>query len=149
MLTAKNGEFDQTEALDVGADDYLSKPFSYPVLLARLRALIRRGSTRQTSVLRVGDLMIDLIEHRCARADSPVELTPKEFALLAYLALRQGEILSKQELLRHVWDSTDDFDPNVVEVYVGYLRRKIDAPFGRASIETVRGVGYRLMPDDG
>ena len=146
MLTAKNGEFDQAEALDMGADDFLSKPFSYPVLLARLRALIRRGSAQRSSVLVAGDLRVDLVAHRCWRGDTEITLTPREFALVAYLALHVGELITKQDLLRHVWGD-EDSDANVVEVYIGYLRRKIDAPFGRTSIETVRGGGYRLVAD--
>jgi len=146
MLTAKNGEFDQAEALDTGADDFLSKPFSFPVLLARLRALIRRGSTGQTAVVTVGDLRIDTSQHRCWRGDSHIELTSKEFALLAYLAHRENEVVTRRDILHHVWDGKDDFDTNVVDVYIGYLRRKIDTPFGRSSIETVRGNGYRLVP---
>ena len=146
MLTAKNGEYDQAEALDTGADDFLSKPFSYPVLLARLRALIRRGSTRQTSVLTIGDLGLDIALHRCWRGMTELELTPKEFSVLAYLAHREGEVVSKRELLRHVWEDEDSHDTNIVEVYIGYLRRKVDVPFATSSIETVRGRGYRLMP---
>ena len=128
MLTAKQGEFDQTEALDTGADDFLSKPFSYPVLLARLRALIRRGGSPQGAVLGHGDL---------AHA-------AREFALLAYLLHRCGEPVSKGELLQHVWDSVDERDANVVEVYIGYLRRKLDRPGEPSRIETVRSAGYRL-----
>jgi two-component system OmpR family response regulator len=149
MLTAKVGEFDQTEALDSGADDFLSKPFSYPVLLARLRALIRRGSTSTTSVLQLGDVRIDLAARSCHRGDEAVALTAKEFQLLAYLALHAGKVISKATLLQHVWHEGPDMDTNVVEVYVGYLRRKLDAPFGRQSIETVRGHGYRLEADGG
>ena len=148
MLTAKDGELDQAEALDIGADDFLSKPFSYPVLLARLRALIRRGSSPQSAVLVVGDLRIDVATHECWRGEVPVELTPKEFALIEFLAHHPGAVLTKAELLRHVWDD-DRFNGNVVEVYVGYLRRKIDVPFGRTSIETVRGSGYRLVAQAG
>jgi two-component system, OmpR family, response regulator len=144
MLTAKNGELDQAEALDIGADDFLSKPFSYPVLLARLRALIRRGSSPQSALLVVGDLRIDVSTHECWRGEVRVELTPKEFALIEFLAHHAGVVVTKAELLRHVWDD-ERLDGNVVEVYIGYLRRKIDAPFGRSSIETVRGSGYRLV----
>ena len=147
MLSAKDGEYDQTEALDIGADDYLAKPFSYPVLLARLRALIRRGSTSRSAVLEAGDLRVDVAEHRCWRGDIEIELSPKEFALASYLVLHAGELLHKQDILRHVWDDADSFDTNVVEVYIGYLRRKVDVPFGRRSIETVRGRGYRLNSD--
>jgi DNA-binding response OmpR family regulator len=145
MLTAKNGEFDQAEALDTGADDFLSKPFSFPVLLARLRALIRRGSNGQTAVATIGDLHIDTSQHRCWRGDSNIELTSKEFALLSYLVHRENEVVTRRELLHHVWDGKDDFETNIVDVYIGYLRRKIDTPFGRSSIETLRGRGYRLV----
>jgi DNA-binding response OmpR family regulator len=144
MLTAKHGDLDQAEALDIGADDFLSKPFSYPVLLARLRALIRRGSSPNSAVLAVGDLRVDLVTHHCWRGEVAIALTSKEFALLEFLAHRPGALVTKEELLRHVWND-DRFDPNVVEVYIGYLRRKIDTPFGCRSIETVRGSGYRLV----
>ncbi len=146
MLSAKDGDLDQAEALDTGADDFLAKPFSYPLLLARLRALIRRGSSHRSSVLTVGDLRIDAAAHRCWRGETQIELTPRELALVSYLAHREGAIVSKAELLRHVWPD-DETDPNTVEVYVGYVRRKIDAPFRRASIQTVRGRGYRLVAD--
>jgi len=147
MLTAKDGEWDQTEALDAGADDYVTKPFSYPVLLARLRALLRRSTAQLSSMLNVGDLRVDTVAHRCWRGEQEVELTPKEFALLSYLMLREGQAVTKTELVDHVWDGAFAADTNVVEVYIGYLRRKVDAPFGRASVETVRGVGYRLVAD--
>jgi DNA-binding response OmpR family regulator len=149
MLTAKVGEFDQTEALDSGADDFLSKPFSYPVLLARLRALIRRGSTSTTSTIQLGDLSIDLAGRDCRRGDTALVLTAKEFQLLAYLALHAGKVLSKATLLQHVWHEGPEMDTNVVEVYIGYLRKKIDIPFGRQSIETIRGHGYRIDADGG
>ncbi len=149
MLTAKDGDLDQAEALDTGADDFLSKPFSYPVLLARLRALIRRGSTAQSAVFTIGDLSIDMSKHRCCRGEHEVELTAKEFALLAYLAHCEGRVVTRDDLLFHVWDGMDGFSTNVVEVYIGYLRRKIDSPFGRSSIQTVRGSGYRLVASDG
>ena len=142
MLTAKDGEWDQAEALDAGADDYVTKPFSYPVLLARLRALLRRTSTQLSAVSVVGDLRVDLAAHRCWRGATEVDLTPREFELLSFLMLREGQVVTKTELVDHVWSF--EADPNVVEVYIGYLRRKIDLPFGRTSIETVRGVGYRL-----
>jgi DNA-binding response OmpR family regulator len=144
MLTAKQGEFDQTEALDTGADDFLSKPFSYPVLLARLRALIRRGGSSQGAVLSHGDIRLDTRERRCWRADEEVSLTAREFALLEYLLHRAAEPVSKADLLQHVWDPYDDRDANVVEVYVGYLRRKLDCPGEPSHIETVRSAGYRL-----
>ncbi|MEU8275281.1 response regulator transcription factor [Microbispora bryophytorum] len=148
MLSAKDGEYDMADGLDLGADDYLTKPFSYVVLVARLRALLRRGGGRRPSVLRAGDLSLDPAARAVTRGEAPVELTPREFALLEYLMRRPGEVVSKPEILEHVWD-TYDTDPNVVEVYVGYLRRKIDAPFGRAALQTVRGAGYRLASDGG
>jgi DNA-binding response OmpR family regulator len=144
MLTAKQGEFDQTEALDTGADDFLSKPFSYPVLLARLRALIRRGGSSQGAVLSHGEIRLDTRERRCWRGDEEVSLTAREFALLEYLLHRAAEPVSKADLLQHVWDPYDDRDANVVEVYVGYLRRKLDRPGEPSHIETVRSAGYRL-----
>lgn len=147
MLTAKDGEFDHAEGLDTGADDYLTKPFSFVVLTARLRALLRRGGGQRPSVLEVGDLRLDPAAHRCWRNDQGIELSPKEFSLLEYLMRHPGEVVSKLDILGAVWDWSFDGGPNVVEVYIGYLRNKIDRPFGRRSIETVRGVGYRLVPD--
>lgn len=144
MLTAKDGEYDIAEALDTGADDYLTKPFSFVVLAARVRALVRRGASPRPAALAVGDLSLDPAAHRCRRAGREIDLTPKEFSLLEYLMRHPGEVLSKLDILTAVWDFGFDGDPNIVEVYVGYLRRKIDDPFGRRSIETVRGVGYRL-----
>ncbi|MCU1393801.1 MAG: two-component system response regulator [Ilumatobacteraceae bacterium] len=144
MLTARDGDRDHAEALDLGADDFLSKPFSYEVLLARLRALIRRGSSVRSSLLVVGDLRVDIVGHHCWRGAEEIELTAKEFELVAFLAHHPGEVVSKEELLRHVWND-DRFDTNVVEVYIGYVRRKIDAPFDLTTIETVRGRGYRLV----
>jgi DNA-binding response OmpR family regulator len=149
MLTAKQGEFDQTESLDTGADDFLSKPFSYPVLLARLRALIRRGGSPTGAVLSHGEISLDTREHRCWRAGEEVALTAREFALLTYLLHRAGEPVPKGELLRHVWDPAIDRDPNVVEVYVGYLRRKLDRGGEPSHIETVRSAGYRLAGPSG
>ncbi|OUC99150.1 response regulator transcription factor [Streptosporangium minutum] len=148
MLSAKDGEYDMADGLDLGADDYLAKPFSYVVLVARLRALLRRGANRRPSVLRAGDLSLDPARRRVSRGETPVELTPREFALLEYLMRRHDEVVSKTEILEHVWD-TFDTDPNVVEVYVGYLRRKIDVPFSRTALQTVRGAGYRLAGDGG
>ena len=147
MLTAKDGELDEAEALDTGADDFLSKPFSYVVLVARLRALIRRGPASAGPVLRAGSLELDPARHTCARRGEPVVLTAREQAVLELLLRRQGEVVSKADLLDHVWDAHFDGDPNVVEVHVSALRRKIDAPYGLQTIETVRGAGYRLVPD--
>jgi DNA-binding response OmpR family regulator len=147
MLTAKDGEYDEADALDLGADDYLTKPFSYVVLLAHLRAVIRRGSPERPAALTAGDLLLDPATRRCRRGVTDIELTPREFAVLEYLMRRRDEVVSKTDIMAHVWDSFYDGDPNIVEVYVGYLRRKIDAPFGRRSIDTVRGAGYRLRDD--
>jgi two-component system OmpR family response regulator len=149
MLTAKDGELDEAEALDTGADDFVSKPFSFVVLVARLRALMRRGARPRPAVLAAGDLRLDPASHHCWRAATEVELTAREFALLELLMRRRGEVLTKREILDHVWDFGFDADSNIVEVYMGYLRRKIDIPFGRKSIETLRGAGYRLAPDGG
>jgi DNA-binding response OmpR family regulator len=149
MLTAKDGEWDIADALDLGADDYLVKPFSHVVLQARLRALLRRGARERPAVLRAGDLHVDPAARRVRRGDVAVPLTAREFAVLEVLARRVDQVVSKSDLLAHVWDENFDGDPNIVEVYVGYLRRKLDQPFGRASIETVRGAGYRLRADGG
>ncbi len=144
MLTARYGDAEEVKALDLGADDFLSKPFSYPVLLARLRALIRRGDTPRQPVLAVGDLRLDPAQHTVRRGDLAIELTARQFALLEYLMRRAGDVVSKAELIEHVWDFAFEGSPNIVEVYVSQLRRRIDVPFGRESLETVRGVGYRL-----
>jgi DNA-binding response OmpR family regulator len=149
MLTAKDGEYDEADALDLGADDYLSKPFSYVVLVARLRALLRRGAPARPAVLRAGDLTVDPACRRCRRGGQDIELTTREFALLEYLVRHTDEVLTKTDILTHVWDENFDGDTNIVEVYVGYLRRKIDEPFGRHTIETVRGAGYRLRDGAG
>jgi two-component system OmpR family response regulator len=141
MLTAKDGEYDEAEALDFGADDYLRKPFSLVVLLARLRALLRRGPSTVPDVLEVGGLRIDRGQLSCAReGEPPVELTPREFAVLEQLARRAPDVVSKAALLDDVWGLDFDGDPNIVEVYVGYLRRKL----GKDTIRTVRNVGYQL-----
>jgi two-component system OmpR family response regulator len=147
MLTAKDGEYDEADALDLGADDYLTKPFSYVVLLAHLRAVIRRGAPERPAQLVAGDLILDPGARTCRRAATEIDLTPREFAVLEYLMRHRDQVVSKNKIMANVWDTFYDGDPNVVEVYVGYLRRKIDAPFGRHSIETVRGAGYRLRDD--
>ena len=149
MLSAKDGEYDEADGLDVGADDYLTKPFSYVVLVARLRALLRRGAPERPAVLAAGDLVLDPAAKQVARGDTPISLTAREFSLLEYLMRRAGEVVSRFDLLEHVWDAYGTSEANVVEVYVGYLRRKIDTPFGRAAVTTVRGVGYRLETDGG
>lgn len=147
MLTAKTGEYDEAEALDTGADDFLSKPFSYVVLVARLRALVRRGSGARPIPCQVGDLRLDPATRTCDRGGVPIHLTPREVDLLEALMSRPGEVVSKQELLDRVWGPDSGLDPNVVEVYLGYLRRKIDRPFDRDTLQTVRGVGYLLAED--
>lgn len=144
MLTAKDGEYDEADAFDLGADDYLTKPFSYVVLLARLRALLRRGAPARPAVLTAGDLRLDPAARTVHRGQKEIELTAREFGLLEYLLRRRGEALTKNDILTHVWDAHYEGDENVVEVYIGYLRRKIDTPFGTHTIETLRGVGYRL-----
>jgi two-component system OmpR family response regulator len=149
MLTAKDGEYDEADAFDIGADDYLTKPFSYVVLVARLRSLVRRGAPERPAVLEAGDLRLDPAGHRVARGDVELTLTPREFALLQYLMRHRDQVLSKTQILENVWDAHYDGDDNIVEVYVGYLRKKIDAPFGRRSIDTVRGVGYRWLGNGG
>jgi two-component system, OmpR family, response regulator len=149
MLTAKEGELDESEALDTGADDYLTKPFSHVVLVAHLRALMRRGRRERPAVLSSGDLRLDPASRRCWRGDTEVTLTAREASLLEYLLRGVGEVRSKREILDHVWDDDFEGDPNIVEVYVRHLRRKLDEPFARAAIETVRGAGYRLATDGG
>ncbi|MHB1739770.1 MAG: response regulator transcription factor [Actinomycetes bacterium] len=144
MLTAKDGEHDEADALDLGADDYLTKPFSFVVLVARLRALLRRGAPERPADLVVGDLVLDPAAHRVSRGGTEVRLTAREFSLLEYLMRHAGDVRSKLDILDHVWDTYYEGDPNIVEVYIGYLRRKIDEPFQRVSIETVRGAGYRV-----
>jgi two-component system, OmpR family, response regulator len=149
MLTAKDGDLDEAEALETGADDYLTKPFSFPVLVARVRALLRRSSGRDPVPVAVDDLRIDPGQRRVWRGDTEVALTTREFDVLEFLVRRAGRVQPKYEILAGVWD--DDFagDPNIVEVYVRRLRRKLDEPFGRSSIETVRGAGYRIVPHGG
>jgi two-component system OmpR family response regulator len=144
MLTAKDGDCDQTDAFDLGADDYLTKPFSFIVLVARLRALVRRGAPQRPAVLTAGSLSLDPSRRVVERADKPIALTPREYGLLEYLMRNQDTVVSKTDILQNVWDAHYNGPDNVVEVYVGYVRRKIDVPFGTKTIETVRGVGYRL-----
>ena len=147
MLTARTAPDQEAQALDAGADDFLAKPFSFVVLLARLRALVRRGATERPTVLEVGDLRLDPAAHRVTRGATLVELTPTQFSMLEFLMRRPGEAVSKATILEHVWDFAFEGDPNIVEVYARQLRQRIDLPFERASLQTVRGVGYRLVAD--
>jgi len=147
MLTAKDGDLDQAEALDTGADDYLTKPFSFAVLVARLRALLRRAEVRTLSPMTVGDLHIDPARMIAARGSTRIELTPRQFHVLEHLVRNAGSVVSKQDLLDAVWSSEFEGDPNIVEVYVHRLRRQIDEPFDRHSLQTVRGAGYRLVDE--
>ncbi len=149
MLTAKDGDLDQVDAFDLGADDYLTKPFAFAVLVARLRALVRRGAPARPVILTAGDLQLDPAAAIVRRGETPIMLTPREFGLLHFLMRRTGEVVSKADILQNVWDAYYEGDDNVVEVYVGYLRRKIDHPFNRHAIETMRGMGYRLAADGG
>ncbi len=149
MLTAKDGEYDHAEALDTGADDFLTKPFSFVVLLARVRALLRRSGRSQPVAHTAGDLIVDPLTHRCTRGDVDVALTAREFAVLEFLMRRAGEVVSKSEILDNVWDFAFEGDPNIVEVYIRHLRKKLDEPFDRQLIETIRGAGYRLDPGGG
>ena len=142
MLSAKDGEYDQADGLDYGADDYLTKPFSFVVLLARLRALVRRNLPARPAILSAGDITLDPATHEVTLDQVPVALTPREYALLEYFLRHPDRVISKTELLDNVWDAAQDTDPNAVEVYVGYLRRKV----GRDVVRTVRGAGYRLVP---
>jgi len=149
ILTAKDGELDETEALDTGADDFLTKPFSHLVLVARLRALLRRGAPARPAVIAVGDLRLDPGSRRCWRGDVEIALTAREMSVLEHLVRHAGQVVSKRDVLDHVWDDDFEGDPNIVEVYIRYLRKKVDIPFGRSSIETVRGSGYRFAADGG
>jgi two-component system OmpR family response regulator len=149
MLTAKDGEWDQVEGLDTGADDYLTKPFSFPVLVARLRAVARRGARERPTVLNAGDLRLDPAARRAWRGESELDLTAREFSMLAFLMRHPGDVVSKIQILDAVWDIDFDGDPNIVEVYVRHLRNKIDRPFGREAIQTLRGAGYRLASNGG
>jgi two-component system OmpR family response regulator len=149
MLTARDAVEDRVRGLDTGADDYLTKPFSLAELLARLRALARRGPVERPAVLEVGDLRLDPATHEVWRGDERIELSAREFALLEAFMRRPGRVLTQLQLLEAAWDLGYEQRSNVVEVYVRYLREKIDRPFGVASIETVRGAGYRLRKDGG
>ena len=147
MLTARDGVDDRVSGLDAGADDYLVKPFSFAELAARLRALVRRPRAARPPILEVGDLRFDPAAHRAWRADTELELSPKEMSLLAMLMRHAGEVVTRTQIIEHVWDFAYDGASNVVDQYVAYLRRKVDRPFGRDDIETVRGVGYRLRAE--
>lgn len=144
MLTAKDGEYDQTDAFDLGADDYLTKPFSFRVLVARLRALVRRGAPQRPTVLTAGTLSLNPARRTVERCGTSIALTPREYGLLEYLMRNKDTVVTKTEILHNVWDAHYEGPDNVVEVYVGYVRRKIDIPFGTNTIGTIRGVGYRL-----
>ena len=144
MLTAKDGELDEIEGLDTGADDYLTKPFSYTVLLARLRAVMRRRAPEAPATLEAGDLRFDPISRRAFRGEVEIDLTAREMTLLEFLLRHKGELLSKRDIIRNVWDYGFEGDPNIVEVYVRRLRNKLDRPFAQKTLETVRGAGYRL-----
>jgi len=145
MLTAKDGDLDEAEALDTGADDYLTKPFSFPVLVARVRALLRRGAGKSRAPVTAGDLRIDPGRRRAWRGEVEIDLTSRQFDVLEFLVRREGQVLSKKDILDGVWEYDFEGDPNIIEVYIRRLRSRIDEPFGSKSIETVRGAGYRLV----
>ena len=147
VLTARDSVGDRVEGLDAGADDYLTKPFDFVELLARVRALVRRGAVERPAVIRVGELLLDPSTHDVSRAGEPIDLTTKEFALLELFMRHPDEVLTRPWLLEHAWDFAYDGGSNVVDVYVRYLREKIDRPFGRTSLRTVRGAGYRLADE--
>ena len=149
MLTAKDGDLDEAEALDTGADDYLTKPFSFPVLVARIRALLRRTTGRSTVPVEAGDLRIDPGQRRVWRGETEIELTTRQFEVLEFMMRRAGQVLSKTEILAGVWEYEFEGDPNIIEVYIRRLRTRIDLPFDRHAIETIRGAGYRLATDGG
>lgn len=144
MLTARGTVADRVSGLDAGADDYLVKPFAFAELLARVRALVRRGATPRPTVVRSGDVVLDPASHAVTRQGRPVELSPREFSLLEFLMRRSGQVVTRSQILEHVWDYDYDGVSNVVDVYVGYLRRKLEKPFSSAFIRSVRGVGYTL-----
>jgi len=147
MLTAKDGEYDQTDAFDLGADDYLTKPFSFMILMARLRALVRRGAPERPVLVTVGSLVLDPARRVVARGGVPIPLTAREYGLLLFLMRHAGDVVSKAEILNNVWDSAYEGSDNIVEVYIGYLRKKLDVPFNLNTLCTVRGLGYRLDAD--
>ena len=149
MLTAKDGDLDEAEALDTGADDYITKPFSFAVLVARVRALLRRTGGRDPAPVEAGDLRIDPAQRRVWRGDTEIELTARQFDVLEFMIRRAGNVLNKTEILAGVWEYEFGGDPNIVEVYIRRLRTRIDEPFGKHSIETIRGAGYRLASDGG
>lgn len=149
FLTAKDGEWDEVEGLDTGGDDWLTKPFSFPVLIARLRALARRGARERPAVLEAGDLTLDPAARQAFRGDQEITLTAREMAVLDFLLRRRGEVVTRQEIIANIWGDSFSGDANIIEVYIGHLRAKVDRPFGRHAIETVRGVGYRLSGTDG
>ena len=149
MLTAKDGDLDEAEALDTGADDYLTKPFSFVVLVAHLRALLRRGANERPTQIIVGDLVIDPGTRTCSRGGHAIVLTAKEFSIVEFLARRVGDVVAKAELLEHAWDFAYDGDPSVIEVHISNIRRKLDKPFGTHNLRTARGSGYRLVNDRG
>ena len=144
MLTAKAGEYDEADAFELGADDYLRKPFSHVVLVARLRSLARRSLPVRAATLTVDDLVVDPAAMTCTRGGTAIDLTPREFSVLSTLLRRAPDVVPKQDLIDAVWGMDFEGDPNIVEVYVGYLRRKIDRPFGTETVRTVRGVGYQI-----
>jgi two-component system OmpR family response regulator len=144
MLTAKDGEFDETDAFELGADDYMTKPFSFRVLMARLRALLRRGTPERPTVLTAGGLSLDPARMVVERDGVPIPLTRREFGLLQFLMRRKDSVVTKTDILGNVWDAHYGGPANIIDVYMSYLRRKIDTPFGTNTVETIRGVGYRL-----